>query len=199
MIYGYCRVSTFEQNLDLQVNSLKSLGSDVVIFTEKASSIANRPILDSLLLQLTKGDILAVWRLDRLGRSLKFLLDTFEYLNSIEANIISMTENIDTTSITGRLIFNIFSSIAEFERELIIERTRAGLSSAKQKGVKLGRRTIANDVSTIERAKLAYSLYTNRNGNSVNSIANSLKMSRATFYRYINLYKSFLLNQNLNE
>src|SRR5690554_1045501 len=148
MIIGYARVSTREQHLDLQEAALKEVCCER-IYIEKISAVAkSRPEWEACRNALREGDTLVVWRLDRLGRSLK---DLVEIIQSLEAdNIIfrSITESIDTTSASGKLIFHIFSSLAEFERNLIRERTIAGLAAARARGRKGGRKPKMDKATT---------------------------------------------------
>lgn len=143
MKIGYSRVSTNDQNLDLQHDALKAAGIEKV-FYDKVSGTKERPKLAEALEFLREGDTLIVWRLDRLGRSLKDLLEIVTGLEKRKIHFVSLTENIDTTTATGKLIFHIFASFAEFERNLIRERTNAGLTAAKARGIKGGRKPALN-------------------------------------------------------
>ncbi|MEI2418449.1 recombinase family protein, partial [Orrella sp. JC864] len=139
--YGYARVSTEDQNLDLQVSALTRAGC-VRLYTDKGISgaAASRPGLDAVLRKLKPGDTLVVWRLDRLGRSLRYLVDTIDKLGKKGIQFVSLTENIDTTHSGGMLLFHMMAALAEFERSLISERTRAGMAAAKARGRHVGRR-----------------------------------------------------------
>ncbi|VWB58752.1 recombinase [Burkholderia stagnalis] len=141
MNIGYARVSTDEQSLGLQIDALTRAGCEVV-FTDQGISGADfhRPGLDAALERVTKGDTLVVWRLDRLGRSLSKLIDLINFLARRGVDFISLTESINTTSSGGRLVFHMMGALAEFERSLISERTRAGLAAARARGKQLGRR-----------------------------------------------------------
>jgi DNA invertase Pin-like site-specific DNA recombinase len=139
MNIGYARVSTHNQNLDLQLDELKKAGCEKVYQDQVSGMKEKREELTKLKEQLKAGDIVVVWKLDRLGRSLKDLVQTVKDFEDMGVGLRSLTENIDTTSNTGKLIFHIFASLAEFERELIIERTFAGLSSARARGRTGGR------------------------------------------------------------
>lgn len=140
MKIGYARVSTKDQLLDLQIDALKKDGCEL-IFKETASGAkTDRPELQKLLNHLRKGDIVVVYKLDRLGRSLKHLLEVVAELNLKEVGIRSINDAIDTTTPQGRLFFNISASFAEFERDLIRERTKSGLEAARARGRKGGRR-----------------------------------------------------------
>src|SRR5919202_3395490 len=134
MLIGYARVSTDEQNLDLQLSALKAAGCEQ-IYTDKVSGTkATRPGLEEAFSHLRSGDTFVVWRLDRLGRSLRHLIDTVTDLQSKGIEFKSITESIDTTTSGGKLVFHIFGALAEFEREIIRERTKAGLSAARARG-----------------------------------------------------------------
>jgi DNA invertase Pin-like site-specific DNA recombinase len=133
MLVGYSRVSTTDQDPALQVDALVAAGCQTII-TERGSGYVDRPELNECLRNLREGDCLVVWRLDRLGRSIRQLIDTLEELEQRKIAFRSLTEAIDTSSPGGRLVFHIFGALAEFERSLIIQRTMAGLAAAKAKG-----------------------------------------------------------------
>src|SRR5665811_1407791 len=158
MNIAYVRVSTREQSPDSQLNALKNFAIDKH-FVEKVSGISDkRPELEEMLKILRKGDNVYVFKLDRLGRSLKGLIELLNELNKKEVNLVSIKDGIDTSTPIGRFTFNIFGALAEFEREIIRERTLAGLSSAKEKGKILGRKkgiTITNKL----KSEKAYRLY----------------------------------------
>lgn len=140
MNYGYARVSTDEQNLNLQLDALERAGCGKIFTDEGVSGAATtRPGLDEALEALQAGDVLTVWKLDRLGRSLPHLIAMIEELQSRGAGFKSLSESIDTTTAGGKLIFHIFGALAEFERSLIAERTKAGLQAARKRGKRLGR------------------------------------------------------------
>ena len=133
-IVGYARVSPFEQILDLQQDALHAAGCNR-IFTDTASGgRSDRPGLEQALDYVREGDVLVVWRLDRLGRSLKYLIEIITTLNERDIGFKSLTEQIDTTTSGGKLIFHVFGALAEFERDLIRERTQAGLAAARARG-----------------------------------------------------------------
>ncbi len=140
MIIGYARVSTTEQNLDLQRDALKRAGCEKIIEDTVSGGKVQRPGLERVHDALRSGDVLAVWRLDRLGRSLKHLIELVAELESERIGFQSVTESIDTTTPGGKLVFHIFGALAEFERNLIRERTYAGLAAARARGRKGGRR-----------------------------------------------------------
>ena len=137
-IIGYARVSTREQNLDLQLDALKEAGCKL-IFEEKVSGVKDRPELDKALAYLREGDTFVIWKLDRLGRSLKDLVYIVDCLQKRKIAFKSIVDGIDTNSALGRCQFGIFASLAEYEREIIVERTRAGLQAAKERGKLTGR------------------------------------------------------------
>jgi DNA invertase Pin-like site-specific DNA recombinase len=180
MLIGYARVSTADQTLDLQKDALKKAGCRP-IFTDTASgSKAERKGLDEALNFMRDGDTLVVWRLDRLGRSLKHLIESIIALDSRGIGFKSLTESIDTTTSGGKLIFHIFGALAEFERDIIRERTQAGLYAARARGRKGGR----PKALTPKKQEQALTLYNERKS-TINDICNTLNISRATLYRYI--------------
>ena len=140
MKIGYARVSTEEQNLHLQRDALKKAGCDKIV-TDKGVSgnSSKRDGLDRAIKQIQKGDVLVVWKLDRLGRSLSFLIELIEGLRNKGAGFQSLSDGINTTTPGGKLVFHIMGALAEFERSLIIERTKAGLAAAKRRGKYPGR------------------------------------------------------------
>src|SRR5512144_1213051 len=180
MFIGYARVSTSDQTPDLQKDALKKAGCDR-IFTDTASGAKSTRLgLDQALTYVRPGDTLVVWRLDRLGRSLKHLIETITKLDNRKIGFKSITEAIDTTTSGGKLIFHIFGALAEFERDIIRERTQAGLNAARARGRK-GGRPKALTPKTIEQAK---TLYDDRK-HSIDEICKTLRVSRATLYRYL--------------
>src|SRR6266702_7362533 len=159
MFIGYARVSTQDQTLDLQKDALEKMGC-TKIFTDTASGAkAERKGLQEALEYVREGDTLVVWRLDRLGRSLKHLIETITKLNNRKIGFKSITENIDTTTSGGKLIFHIFGALAEFERDIIKERTKAGLQAARARG-RLGGRPKA---LTDKKQSIAQALYNDKN------------------------------------
>jgi DNA invertase Pin-like site-specific DNA recombinase len=177
MLIGYARVSTHDQTLHLQKDSLEKASCNK-IFTDTASGAKNeRKGLEEALNYVRKGDTLVVWRLDRLGRSLPHLIATMTDLEERGIGFKSLTENIDTTTSGGKLIFHIFGALAEFERNLIRERTQAGLTAAKARGRKGGR----PQALTARQLDIARDLYEKRH--SIAEICRTLKISRATLYR----------------
>src|ERR671932_2864777 len=143
MLIGYARVSTDEQNLDLQLSALKQAGCEQ-LYTDKVSGTkATRPGLEEAFSHLRAGDTFVVWRLDRLGRSLRHLIDTVTDLQERGVGFKSLTESIDTTTGGGKLVFHVFAALAEFERDIIRERTHAGLTAARARGRRGGRPKVA--------------------------------------------------------
>ena len=172
---GYARVSTTSQHLDMQLDALTASGCTRIHTDCASGALAARPGLDQALAELDEGDTLVVWRLDRLGRSLPHLVATIDNLTHRGVNLKSLHEAIDTTTPTGRLMVHLIASLAEFERELTIERTIAGLEAAN-----LGRPT----VWTPQRAEAATALLAA--GATVTQVAQALGVSRATIYRHAN-------------
>jgi DNA invertase Pin-like site-specific DNA recombinase len=175
---GYARVSTTDQDPALQIVALQAAGCER-IFTDHASgTVAERPELSRALDYLRRGDVLVVWRLDRLGRSLKHLIDTIRELGERGLGFRSLTESLDTTTPTGRLMLHLLASFAEFEADLIRERTAAGLAVARAHGRRGGRPR----VMTPDRVRIARELYNGRQ-HTVEAIAAAIGVSRATVYR----------------
>lgn len=183
MKIGYARVSTKDQNVDLQTDCLRQAGCEM-IFTEQASGVkADRPELLNLISRLRKGDIVVVYKLDRLGRSLKHLLEVVSLLNDKEVGLLSINDAIDTTTPQGRLFFNISASFAEFERDLIRERTRAGLEAARARGRKGGRRRGMSKEAE-QKAMLA-EIYYKEGKMGVDDISKEIGISKMTLYKYL--------------
>jgi DNA invertase Pin-like site-specific DNA recombinase len=145
MIIGYARVSTQDQNPALQLDALEKAGAEQVFQEKFTGTFKERPELSQCLRTLRKGDVLVVWKLDRLARSLKDLVEIVQDLHDHEIGFKSLTESIDTTSSGGRLVFHIFGALAEFEHDLIRERTIAGLQAARARGRKGGRKPAMSD------------------------------------------------------
>jgi DNA invertase Pin-like site-specific DNA recombinase len=185
-LIGYARVSTQEQDLNLQLDALEKAGcSKDKIFVDKISgSKAERPGLEKCLAVIQPGDTLLVWRLDRLGRSMVHLISLIEDLRTKQIGFKSICDGaIDTTTASGELIFNIFSSLAQFERRLIQERTKAGLDAARARGRQGGRKKVE---ATNPKVMMAKNMHKDH-GMSIENICKTLKISRASFYRYISL------------
>lgn len=183
MRVGYARVSTKDQSINLQVDALKKAQCEQ-IFQEVASGANTaRPVLNDLLSRLRSGDVLIIWKLDRLGRSLKHLVTLTNELLERQIGLISLNDPIDTTTPQGRLVFNIFASLAEFERDLIRERTQAGLQAARARGRKGGRPGGLSKQAE-STAMAAETLY--REGAlSVQAICERLNISKPTLYKYL--------------
>jgi len=180
MKVGYARVSTEEQNLSLQLDALQQAGCGK-IFQDKASGAkAQRPGLQEAQEYLREGDTLVVWRLDRLGRSLKDLIETVQRLEERGVGFQSLQEAIDTTTSGGKLVFHIFGALAEFERNLIRERTYAGLQAARARGRKGGRPKALDK----KKQALLYQLYDERKY-SVQQMCEMLGISKSTLYAYL--------------
>ena len=179
MLIGYARVSTDDQTLDLQRDALREAGCER-IFEDQASGAGDRPGVRDALKHLRTGDTLVVWRLDRLGRSLKDLIARAETLRTQGIGLRSLKEAIDTDSSSGQLIFHIFGALAEFERALIRERTQAGLQAARARGRKGGR---PRRLDARQRAH-AVELYRGK-GHTVSEICTLMGISRATLYAYV--------------
>jgi DNA invertase Pin-like site-specific DNA recombinase len=179
MLIGYARVSTHDQTLNLQQDALTKAGCNK-IFTDTASGAKTERIgLDEALNYVRNGDTLVVWRLDRLGRSLPHLITTMTSLEERGIGFKSLTENIDTTTSGGKLIFHIFGALAEFERNLIRERTKAGLTAARERGRKGGR------PKSLTGRQLGIALDLHEKRHPIAEICRTLKLSKATLYRYI--------------
>lgn len=192
-IIGYARVSTKEQNLDLQLDALNKRGC-TRIFEEKQSGVKERPELEKALSYLRKGDVFVIWKLDRLGRTLKELIFTVDSLQKKGISFISLQDGIDTTNAHGRLQFGIFASLAEYEREIIIERTRAGLQAARERG-RIGGRPRGLSDAAKKKAKSAKRLYIDKEL-SVKEICETLQIrSKATLYRYLKYEGVTLINK----
>jgi DNA invertase Pin-like site-specific DNA recombinase len=177
MKIGYARVSTEDQNLDLQRTALIQAGCGDIFQDRISGMVTKRPGLDHALHHCGEGDVLVVWKLDRLGRSLSHLIEIIQTLGQRGVGFQSISENIDTTTAGGRLVFHMMGSLAEFERSLIAERTKAGLSAARARGVRLGRRK-ALSADQVKHARALIEA-----GESASDIARSLRVSRATLYR----------------
>jgi DNA invertase Pin-like site-specific DNA recombinase len=177
---GYARISTVEQDLSLQMDALEEAGCDKIYEDKASGAKEQRPGLREATEYLRKGDTLVVWRLDRLGRSLKHLIETVGSLEERGIGFQSLQESIDTTTSGGRLIFHIFGALAEFERNLIRERTKAGLDAARARGRKGGRPKALDEKKT----QLAYQLYDERK-RTVKEICQILGVSKPTLYAYL--------------
>jgi DNA invertase Pin-like site-specific DNA recombinase len=185
-LVGYARVSTDDQNLSLQIDALTrhGIGKSDIFMDKLSGAKCERPGLTKCLDALQGGDILVVWRLDRLGRSMRHLITLVEDLRERGVGFRSLNEGaIDTTSASGELIFNIFSALAQFERRLIQERTKAGLAAARARGRNGGRPKIAASDAKVLMAKKLHNDMTL----SIDDICTTLKMSHSTYYRYVRM------------
>src|SRR5580765_3704636 len=179
MDIGYARVSTGEQALDLQLDALKAAGCGKVYQETASGAKADRPVLEDVVSYLRAGDTLVVWRLDRLGRSLQHLIEVVALLAERGIGFKSLTEQIDTTTPGGKLIFHVFGALAEFERDLIRERTHAGLAAARAQGRTGGRPTVWTPAKLRELARTLYE----GGQTDIATICATLGISRATLYR----------------
>ena len=179
MKIGYARVSTDDQSLALQRDALTLAGCKMICEDSGVSgSVERRPGLDQALKLLGQGDVLVTWRLDRLGRSLPHLITLVTGLADRGCGFLSLSENIDTTSAGGKLVFHIMGALAEFERALIVERTRAGVAAARKRGQHLGRRkALRPDQVQLARDTIA------TGGQSIASMAQLLEVSKTTLWR----------------
>ena len=183
MKIGYARVSTQDQNLEMQLDALRKAGCQQ-IFQEKVSGIkSDRPELAAMQQMLREDDVVYIYKLDRLGRSLKHLLEIAGEFEKKGVGLVSINDPVNTTTASGRLIFNIFASLAEFEKDLIRERTKSGLEAARARGRKGGRsRGLSKEAE--KTAMLAQILYNERKL-GVNDLAKELSISKMTLYKYL--------------
>jgi DNA invertase Pin-like site-specific DNA recombinase len=179
MLIGYARVSTQDQNLDLQLDALTKAGCPKIFEDRMSGARADRPGLTKAMEMLRENDTLVVWKLDRLGRSVKQLVDLVSELHKRGVQFKSLTDAIDTGTPSGRFFFHVMASLAEMERELVVERTKAGLSAARQLGRKGGRKPKMTD-SKIEAAKKLLS-----SGLPPKDVAKDLGVSIPTLYRWL--------------
>jgi len=179
MLIGYARVSTNKQNINLQKDALLKVGCEKVYEDEASGTKTKRLGLEKALEILRKGDTLVVWKLDRLGRSLKNLIELISDLNEKGINFKSLTDSIDTNTTSGRFFFHVMASLSEMERELIVERTKAGLEAAKKMGRVGGRKRKMTDKKIASAKKLLAS------GILPKDVAESLGVSIATLYKWV--------------
>lgn len=178
MLCGYARVSTSDQDPDLQLDALGSAGCERIWCERISGAARQRPEWSALEEQLRPGDTVVVWKLDRLGRSLSHLVNTIDALSVRGVGFRSLTEAIDTTSPSGRLVLHMIGAMAEFERELIRERTRAGMVAARERGVRVGR------PRSVSEAQLAAARQLVESGtHSISSAAQAVGVSRGAMYR----------------
>lgn len=178
MKIGYARVSTPDQCLDLQYDALRAAGCDVIFEDRVSGKTRKRPGLINMFQTLSCGDTLVVWRLDRIGRNFRHLVDIADELRQREINLISLSEGIDTSSNLGEVIFRLMSVFSDFERNIIVERTVAGLVAAQARGVKLGRRKKLSPDEINEAWDLVNSKI------PVETVAHRFNVGRATLFRY---------------
>jgi DNA invertase Pin-like site-specific DNA recombinase len=176
---GYARVSTRDQSLDLQVGALKGAGCDRIFEDTMSGTKAGRPGLAKALEMVREGDTLIVWKLDRLGSSVKDLLDFAGSLNERGIGFVSLTDSIDTTTASGRFFFNVMASLAQMERELMVERTQAGLQAAREQGRVGGRKRLMTEAKIRSARKLL------SQGTPPREVASSLGVSVPTLYRWV--------------
>jgi DNA invertase Pin-like site-specific DNA recombinase len=185
MNIGYCRVSTTDQTLDLQLDALRRAGCEKIFEDVASGAKSDRQGLRECIEFARKGDVIVCWKLDRVGRSLKHLIEVVNELKERGVGFRCLTQNLDTTTSSGMLFFHIMGALAEFERSLIQERTQAGLAASRARGRLGGRPKVDNS----QRIEIASSLY-NDGKVSVAEICKNLKISRATFYRDLKLKKA---------
>ena len=179
VIIGYARVSTQDQRLDLQEQALRAAGCERVLHDTASGKLADRPGLQEALGKLRDGDTFVVWKLDRLGRSVKQLVDLVTGFERDGVNLVSITDSIDTSTPAGRFFFHVMASLAEMERDLIVERTRAGLEAARRAGKRGGRKRLMTDSKVKSARRLLAS------GTAPQVVAADLGVSIATLYRWL--------------
>lgn len=183
MKIGYARVSTKDQSLNLQEDALKKSGCEIIYSEHISGAKSDRPELLKMKDHLRKGDIVVVWKLDRLGRSLRDLVDLISGFQEQGVGFQSLQDNIDTTTPTGKLTFHIFAALAKFERDIISTRTKAGLAAARARG-RVGGRPKGLSKKAQDKARLAESLYL-ENKRSIKEICDHLDITKPTLYRYL--------------
>lgn len=184
MIFGYARVSTKEQNLDLQIDALKTFGVDEIHEEKISSREKKRHVLDNLILNMRKGDTLVVYKLDRLGRTVTQLIDLVESFTNRGINFVSLSEQINTTTPIGKFVFHVLCAMAQMERDILSERTKDALAAAKLRGRSGGRPTV--EKSTV---KNALKLYKSKEY-PINDILKMTGISKGTLYKYIKEHES---------
>jgi DNA invertase Pin-like site-specific DNA recombinase len=188
MKYGYARVSTMDQDLQLQIDALKSYGVNK-IYKEKISGASNnKPVLTKLIKNMEPGSELVVWKLDRLGRNSFDLIKLHKELLERNIKLVSITEKIENDTAVGKMLYTIMSSFAEMERSVLSERTKAGLEAAKKRGIKLGRRPGIQDKAKAEKVLKLYRDFVVPGYMSVKEACLSAGVCRTTFYKYLKLY-----------
>jgi DNA invertase Pin-like site-specific DNA recombinase len=191
MNIGYCRVSTDDQRLDLQLDAMAraQVDSDRIYSDIMSGAKSNRPGLKDMLRQLREGDVVIVWRLDRLARSLLDLLRISQEIEAAGAGLRSLSESIDTTTAGGRMIFHVLGALAEFERNLIRERTKAGMQAARERGAKIGG-VVKMDAAKLEAARTLLA----DTDMPIRAILDQLKVSKGTLFRHFPGGRSGLLS-----
>jgi DNA invertase Pin-like site-specific DNA recombinase len=192
VLIGYIRVSTNDQNIDLQRNALQGADCEQIFADKITGTSTERPGLNRALRVLSPGDTLVVWKLDRLGRSVRHLITLVEDLKSRGIHFRSLTDSIDTSTSMGRFFFHVMSALAEMERELIVERTRAGLAAAREQGRIGGRRRIMTE-QVVARAKRMFA-----QGATLQQVALVLEVSPKTIYRYIPAREQCIDSRNID-
>ena len=184
MKVGYARVSTNDQNISMQIDALESSGCKEIFSDIASGAKTERPGLEQALAYVREGDTIVVWKLDRLGRSIQHLIQSINTLQNKGIGFKSLQENIDTTTNGGKLIFHMFSSLAEFERDLIRERTRVGLKAARARGKCGGRKPILQDKQVARMIELY-----NEGSSTVGEICKIFSISRPSFYNYLKIWR----------
>ena len=187
MLVGYARVSTKDQNLDLQLDALKAAGCNKIYDDSMSGARGDRPGMAKALEHLRQGDTLVIWKLDRLGRSLKQLISLVDDLAARQIDFRSLTDNIDTSSPSGRFFFHMMASLAQMERELLKERTKAGIEAARKRGKHPGRHRSLDDSKMNSAKRLLAS------GLLARQVATDLGVSISTLYRWIPAAESLSL------
>jgi DNA invertase Pin-like site-specific DNA recombinase len=185
MNIGYSRISTSDQNLELQLDELKKAGCEKIFQDVASGSKDERQGLQDAISFAREGDCIVIWKLDRLSRSLRHLIDTVNQLKGRGIGLRVITMNLDTTTPSGNLVFHIFASLSEFERELIRERTIAGLQAARVRGRVGGRKRLMDE----KKVQIAKSLHADGKA-TVSEICETLNVSKATLYRNLKLAKA---------
>ena len=179
VIFGYARVSTEEQNLDLQLDALQKFGVEKIYKEKLTGTRRDRPQLEELLKVLRSGDKVVVYKLDRISRSTKHLIELSEVFNEMDVHFVSIADNIDTSTAMGKFFFRTMASIAELERDIISERTKSGLQAARSRGKKGGRPTKKED-----KVEIAIKMYKSKDY-SIKEITEMTGLSKTTLYRYL--------------
>ena len=182
MKIGYARASAQDQNIKIQSDELKKYGCEKIIKEKVLDKNFERPELNKMIATLQKGDVVVVWKLDKIGKSLRNLIELITEFKNKGVAFVSLHDNINTATPNGKLIFNIFSSLADFEREAMRERTLVGLAAAKERGI-IGGRKAGLSPAAMEKAKIAKKLFDKNT--SAEAIAKQIGTSRATVYRYV--------------